>query len=242
MEKLATTDLPVSEVFGPTIQGEGPFAGRAATFIRFMGCNLSCDWCDTAYTWDASRFDLRAQRHMMSAELVALKAMSCGINTNIVVLTGGEPLLQQDQPGWRVLLQTLEAHKYRIHLETNGTISPNVDTIDHVSEMVVSPKLTNAGLHRGHQDPTLHPDWVKLGRFPWMYLKVVCQTPKEVGQVADWAAEMGWPRDRVWVMPEGATAVELAERWPAIASAAAHHSVNASHRLHVLAWGTERGH
>ena len=41
---------PVSEVFGPTLQGEGPHAGRPCHFIRLGGCNLSCSWCDTPYS------------------------------------------------------------------------------------------------------------------------------------------------------------------------------------------------
>ena len=42
--------LVVAEVFGPTVQGEGPSAGRRASFIRLGGCNLHCDWCDTKFT------------------------------------------------------------------------------------------------------------------------------------------------------------------------------------------------
>ena len=44
--------LTVSEIFGPTFQGEGPFTGRAAVFLRLGRCNLDCKWCDTPYTWD----------------------------------------------------------------------------------------------------------------------------------------------------------------------------------------------
>ena len=53
------SSLVVSEIFGPTIQGEGQYAGQLVAFIRLGGCNLACSWCDTPYTWDASRFDLR---------------------------------------------------------------------------------------------------------------------------------------------------------------------------------------
>lgn len=232
--------LPVSEVFGPTIQGEGPAAGHPATFVRFMGCNLSCSWCDTAYTWDGSRYDLAAERRLMDAQLVGRLAVAGG--TDVIVLTGGEPLLQQEQPGWRQLLGHLEDHDRRIHLETNGTIPPTELSLAYLSLIVVSPKLGNAGPHRGHQDPALHPDWMGAAGLPWVHLKFVCQTPEDVAFSVGWAAEIGWPRDRVWVMPEGATADELAQRWPAVAEAAARRGVNASHRLHVLAWGTERGH
>ena len=44
--------LAVSEIFGPTHQGEGPSTGRLCGFVRLARCNLSCLWCDTPYTWD----------------------------------------------------------------------------------------------------------------------------------------------------------------------------------------------
>ena len=49
--------LVVSEVFGPTVQGEGPSAGRLCGFVRLGRCNLACDFCDTGYTWDWDRYD-----------------------------------------------------------------------------------------------------------------------------------------------------------------------------------------
>lgn len=49
--------LRVVEVFGPTLQGEGPNGGRAAMFVRLAGCHVGCAWCDTAFSWDAARRD-----------------------------------------------------------------------------------------------------------------------------------------------------------------------------------------
>jgi len=53
---VSTTTLRVAELFGPTVQGEGPAAGERAAFVRLSGCPLACAWCDTPYTWDAGRF------------------------------------------------------------------------------------------------------------------------------------------------------------------------------------------
>ena len=80
--------LPISEVFGPTLQGEGPHAGRTVQFIRLGGCNLSCSWCDTPYTWDASRFNLRQELTPMSVQEI-LDRIIPGVP---IVLSGGEPL------------------------------------------------------------------------------------------------------------------------------------------------------
>lgn len=238
--------LPVSEAFGATIQGEGPASGRRAAFVRLMGCNLSCTWCDSAWTWDAARADLRAETtHMTAADIagrVVARVGPAGDPSGIVVLTGGEPLLHQDRPAWADALGMIERAGIPIHVETNGTIAPNRFTAETVDTFVVSPKLANAGPHRGRQRPTLAASWVALADAGRAHLKVVCVDAADVTRAVVLADALRWPRSRVWVMPEGTTAAKLEERWPVIAGAAAEVGVNASHRLHVLAWNDERGH
>ncbi|HHK7228110.1 TPA: hypothetical protein ACQXLV_002143, partial [Streptococcus pneumoniae] len=63
--------LPVSEVFGPTIQGEGPHAGRTCHFIRLGGCNLSCSWCDTPYSTGQHGIPLSTVPRVMVDDVVA---------------------------------------------------------------------------------------------------------------------------------------------------------------------------
>lgn len=241
LEASPVGTLPIAEAFTDTIQGEGPAAGRAASFIRFSGCDLSCSWCDSPYTWDARRFDLRAEvKHRTPAELVA--AINRG--PGLVILTGGEPLLQQRQPGWVELLDRLNARPSgQVHIETNGNIEPTVDTLAKVRQIIVSPKLPNAGEHRGHQLSRLHPTYRRLasGGAEHIHLKVVCETAADVLAAKELAELYGFPREQVWVMPQGITAAALQERWPAIATVAANFGINATHRLHVLAWGDERG-
>ncbi|UXE04471.1 PreQ0 pathway QueE-like protein [Mycobacterium phage Funsized] len=230
--------LPVSEQFGPTLQGEGPHAGRAVQFLRLMGCNLSCAWCDTPYTWDGSRFDLRAEgKPTDAADIIA--ALIPGVP---LVVSGGEPLLHQHSTAFARVLSYARWSECEVHVETNGTIMP----ADHIAPLVdtfaVSPKLPHAGGHRGHQNPALHPGWAAVARTHRdTFLKVVVQRPEEVEFVAAWADRLRWPASRVWVMPEGTDAATLLDRWPAIATAAAVYGINATQRLHVLAWGDTKG-
>jgi 7-carboxy-7-deazaguanine synthase (Cx14CxxC type) len=118
----------VKEIF-LTLQGEGAQAGRAAIFCRFTGCNLwsgreqdraqaICQFCDTDFVGtgpDGGRFPTAP------ALAAAIAARWQGGDTNrLVVLTGGEPLLQLDAP----LIDALHAQNFSIAVETNGTIAP----------------------------------------------------------------------------------------------------------------------
>ncbi|GAA2396323.1 7-carboxy-7-deazaguanine synthase QueE [Mycolicibacterium llatzerense] len=230
--------LPISEIFGPTVQGEGPYAGHRAMFIRFGGCNLSCSWCDTPYTWDSSRFDLRTQIAARTVEDILGQLPASG---GLVVLTGGEPLMYSERPVFEELLAQLRARQFVIHVESNATIAPPPPVIELVDVFVLSPKLPNAGRHKLQQDPALARRWIPIAADKEVHLKFVCAGRSDVEAAATLAATWGWPPERTWVMPQGANSRDLQARWPLVLDAAIDHGLNASHRLHVLAWGDVRG-
>ena len=230
--------LHVSEVFGPTFQGEGPYAGRVAMFVRLGGCNLSCSWCDTPYTWDGVRFSLR---HEIAPRLVSDIIDQLDASPGIVVITGGEPLLQARSEGFAHLLVELRRRGRYVHIESNGTLLPDGEILDGFDVIVLSPKLKNAGVHRGNQDPVLHAGWADVAQHREVHLKFVCESADDVATAAEMASALSWPRDRVWVMPEGTTAQVVGDRLPVIADAAIAAGINVTSRLHVAAWGDERG-
>lgn len=117
-----------------TVQGEGPYAGHRATFLRLAGCNLQCPMCDTEYTQDTQWYDL--------SELVTLLA-KVGQGTDLVVVTGGEPFRQNVTP----LALNLVQRGYRVQFETNGVLSPGPEFPWSSVTVVVSPKTGK-----------LHPD------------------------------------------------------------------------------------
>src|ERR1700719_782206 len=87
--------LRVSEIF-VSFQGEGPSSGERAVFVRLAGCNLSCQWCDTPYTWDWSRYNRVLESHKVVADEVARHVVAlAGEYGKLLILTGGEPMLQQ---------------------------------------------------------------------------------------------------------------------------------------------------
>ena len=110
-----------------TIQGEGPFSGHPAIFIRLGGCNIRCPQCDTDYS-KAGHF---------SVEQIVDAISHFARKPRLVVLTGGEPFRQNISK----LVDTLYVLGYTIQIETNGTLAPN--HIDYSRVYVVcSPKLT----------------------------------------------------------------------------------------------------
>ncbi|SLG40134.1 7-carboxy-7-deazaguanine synthase [Mycobacteroides abscessus subsp. abscessus] len=238
-----TGALPLSEQFAGTIQGEGPYAGRACQFIRLGGCNLSCSWCDTPYTWDERRFDLARENPAVYVDEIIERAEP----NLMMVISGGEPLMHQRKPAWERLLRGLRDKGCMIQIETNGTLPPNEITRQFVDAASISPKLANAGGHRRGQNPALHkawPEFVNSGHSQLArnsVLKFVTASADDVDAAVAYADGYGWPRTQVWVMPQGTSVEELQSRWPAVARRAADLRINASHRIHVLAFGDTKG-
>lgn len=226
-------NLLVSEIFGPTIQGEGPHTGQRATFLRLGGCNLTCSWCDSAYTWDGKRYSLKEELHKRSASELAETIRRK--DAELLVLTGGEPLLQQGTSLFH-LLHSLEADCH-VDVETNGTIRPTLDLIALVQLFVVSPKLGHAEVPNA-----IRMDVLEYYSTLPSVLKIVCRTTADVEEAARLADEACFPRSQTWVMPEGIHPAQVLMRQRDLADATLALGMNLSSRLHVLIWGNERGH
>lgn len=123
-----TKPYRIKEIFY-TIQGEGPFVGRPAVFIRFGGCNLTCPVCDTDYTTDLTDITLEELLHQVE------HLIPFGHQEPLVVLTGGEPFRQNITPLCNALLYC----GYTVQVETNGTLSCPDFPWNRVT-VVVSPK------------------------------------------------------------------------------------------------------
>src|SRR5690625_4433670 len=127
--------LPLSEVFVATVHGEGPYTGRRCFFVRLGRCNLHCDFCDTPFTW-RDDFDPAVEYPDTPTEEIVDLLVSKGAQPgDMVVLSGGEPLMQHKR------LLPLLSRPYSWHVETNGTIPPPSWWTEHVIHTSVSPKL-----------------------------------------------------------------------------------------------------
>ncbi len=150
----------VKEIFY-TLQGEGRQAGRAAVFCRVSGCNLwsgreedrskaICQFCDTDFVGtgpDGGKFATAAE---LAARIAATWPAAATGGQPYVVFTGGEPLLQLDEP----LIDALHALGFEVAVETNGSL-PAPRGIDWIC---VSPKAGADWVQRsGHELKLVYP-------------------------------------------------------------------------------------
>lgn len=131
--------IPVLEIFGPTIQGEGMVIGKKTMFVRTAGCDYSCSWCDSKFTWDGSE---KNNILLMEPEEIwdALKEKG-GDRFEHVTLSGGNPGLLAHLG---VLVSLLHQAGINIALETQGSKwQPWFTSID---ELTLSPKPPSSGM------------------------------------------------------------------------------------------------
>lgn len=138
--ELMSKKIPVMEVFGPTIQGEGMVIGRKTMFVRTAGCDYRCSWCDSAFTWDGSEKD--KIRMLTPVELFQELLDLAGDNFNHVTISGGNPALIGTP--MKEFIQLLHDSDIEIGLETQG--SKWQDWFWLVDDLTISPKPPSSGM------------------------------------------------------------------------------------------------
>ncbi|MGG7516683.1 7-carboxy-7-deazaguanine synthase QueE [Allorhizobium undicola] len=135
---MSEATIRVSEIFGPTIQGEGVLIGQPTVFVRTGGCDYRCSWCDSLHAVE-SRF--RADWQPMSVEAIwaEVERLSNG-KPLMVSLSGGNPAIQPLGP----LITHGHARGYRFALETQGSVPK--DWFADLDVLVLSPKPPSSGM------------------------------------------------------------------------------------------------
>lgn len=127
--------IPVAEIFGPTIQGEGPDVGKRVIFVRVKGCDFNCEWCDSKFTW---KIDENTKRYTED-ELYEEISKKCKENNCYnVVITGGNPCLYN----FTKIIAALHIDNINVGIETQGSIIP--DWLGQVDTLVFSPKAPSS--------------------------------------------------------------------------------------------------
>lgn len=143
--------LQVHKIFS-TIQGEGPWSGYPAIFVRLSGCNLRCFFCDTQWGDESDPYmSVKAIVEEIEKEYNRTKVEGAEIIKR-VILTGGEPARQNCNE----LLIALGARDWQTQIETAGTYFP--DWFGHLDQIVISPKTKH--VHKDfYKDHNLYINW-----------------------------------------------------------------------------------
>jgi 7-carboxy-7-deazaguanine synthase len=231
----AAARLLVSEIFGPTIQGEGPSCGQQAIFVRLSRCNLSCPRCDTPYTWDWSRYSAAGETSTLLPGEVTAAVLD--LPAALVVITGGEPLLQQNRLG--PVVAELCAAGRRVEIETNGTVVPCTRLAETVTQWNVSPKLAGFASSADAARRIRPPALAALAATGRAVFKFAVSGVGDLDEIAALQDRHGMTE--VWVMPEGTTAEGILATMRVIADPVIARGWNLTTRLHIMLWGDTRG-
>lgn len=235
-----------------TIQGEGRSLGKPSIFLRLSLCNLHCIWCDTDYTWNWAGTSFKHiydkdpgySKYHKKDWVIDITPEEIGkilgrFPCQNIVITGGEPLLQQKE-----LITLCHALKhqnddYWIEIETNGTIVPDSELDHWIDQYNVSPKLKNSG-----NPGSLRNKPKALSYFSGStkaYFKYVIDGPADLDEVLEIIDQYHIKKDRIFLMPQGVSPETLAEKRIWLVEICKEHGFNYTDRLHVHIWGNKRG-
>ncbi|QUS37076.1 7-carboxy-7-deazaguanine synthase QueE [Falsirhodobacter algicola] len=227
--------IRVSEIFGPTIQGEGALIGLPTVFVRTGGCDYRCSWCDSLHAVDS------AFRHTwvpMTAEAILGRIAELSGGRGLMVsLSGGNPAIQPLAP----LIAAGHAQGYRFALETQGSIAQ--DWFADLDWLVLSPKPPSSG-------ETV--DWDRFAAClvpgPQVVMKIVIFDEADYAFARD--AARRFPDLPLYLQPgnpvveETATPTGLNERMLWLVDRVVQDGWFAPRilpQLHVILWGNKRG-
>jgi 7-carboxy-7-deazaguanine synthase len=236
--------IRISEIFGPTIQGEGMLIGQPTVFVRTGGCDYRCSWCDTLHAVDSAyRHDWKP----MDAETIWKEVRRLSGDTPLMIsLSGGNPAIQPLKP----LIRRGKNDGYRFAIETQGSIAR--DWFADLDVLVLSPKPPSSGMETDWD--TVTDCLAAAGKAPRIALKFVVFDNADYDFARD--ASRRYPELPVYLQPGNHTPpppddddakIDLdgvmdrmlwlvdkvtGDRW---------FSATVLPQLHVLLWGNKRG-
>lgn len=174
--------IKVSEIF-TSFQGEGPYVGTPATFLRLYGCNLNCEWCDT----DISTYEMLSVDDV--AEILITQMEFNNIET--LIITGGEPTLQMEEV--KRLIKELP-DDIKIQMETNGSLFEYIPEV----EFVISPKEDKEKVFENYY------------QYENVFFKFVITSQEDIDEVISLKDKYGYDKT-IWLQGEFSQDGEMAD-------------------------------
>jgi 7-carboxy-7-deazaguanine synthase len=189
MSEAREAPIRISEIFGPTIQGEGILIGLPTVFVRTGGCDYRCSWCDTLHAVDS---DYRDQWQPMSVDEIWREVIRLSGGRPLTVsLSGGNPAIQPLGP----LIAHGHDRGYRFALETQASIAK--EWFADLDVLVLSPKPPSSGMTT---DWDAFDDCLRLAADrPQIALKIVVFDDRDYAYARDTAAR--YPHLPVYLQP-----------------------------------------
>jgi organic radical activating enzyme len=227
---MGKQQLFVSEVF-KSVQGEGANIGTPSVFLRLGVCNLQCTWCDTPYTWKTGFTDYKARGIEWILKEVA--GFMSGNGVRNIVVTGGEPLLQQAQ-----LVEFLSDQLFEdkeIEFETNGSMPLLPAMKDLLKKrrvtFTISPKLADSGNRQ-----------YKVHLYPHSVLKFVYVSKKSEKLIDAFIQDSGidTKKTKIYVMPEGTSVEAMSQKYKNLLTYCEKRGYHFTPRLQIYLFGNTR--
>lgn len=227
-EMSSKKTLFTTELFA-SLQGEGPKLGTPSIFLRLGLCNLQCTWCDTPYTWKEGMMDCKKR----SVEWIIKKInqLRRGKSITNLVVTGGEPLLQQKNLVH--LLADDRLADMSIEIETNGSqqLLSGMNLFKKRMNFNISPKLADSG-----NDP------YSVHFYPNSVLKFVYvskASERLINQfIKENKTEIG--NRQIFIMPEGTSVSAMSKKYQDLIGYCLKNGFRFSPRLHIYLFGNKR--
>ncbi|MDI0272053.1 7-carboxy-7-deazaguanine synthase QueE [Bacillus safensis] len=238
--------IPVLEIFGPTIQGEGMVIGQKTMFVRTAGCDYSCSWCDSSFTWDGSaKHDIQ----WLEAEDIVNELKRIGGQAfSHVTISGGNPALLKQMES---LIDLLHEEGVDTALETQGTMYQ--EWFLKIDDLTISPKPPSSNMKTDFTKLTRIIDELKNGnRLQHASLKVVIFDDRDLAYAKDVHAKypelpfyLQVGNDDTTTADDTYLLTHLLKKYEALVDQVAQdpdlNRVRVLPQLHTLLWGNKRG-
>lgn len=211
--------LNITEIFY-SLQGEGPFMGVPAVFVRLANCVPPyCSFCDTPHSLKDG-YDI---------EVIKLAEEICNFQCKLIVITGGEPFLQWDN-GLKELEDILCENGYQVQYETSGKVK--IEPSDNERTVICSPK--QIGDFKSNEWAFIPENVSEVTSFKFIY-------DDNEEQIQNFIDQYEIPNQKLFLMPEGKTKEEQMRKMEATWDTCARNHWKFSPRLHILTFDQKAG-